>query len=61
VYERPNLLSWLQKQIKGAIQSTAKKIDRSLAEFRPYGVDKITGDAASMDLSKAKSTFPAVC
>jgi hypothetical protein len=34
-----------------------KKIDGSVAEFTLYGVDKITGDAASTDLSKAKSNF----
>jgi hypothetical protein len=37
-----------------------KKIDGSVAEFRPYGIDKITGYAESMYLSKAKSTFPAM-
>ncbi len=37
-----------------------KKIDGSVAEFRPYGVNKITGDAIIMDLSKAKTTFPTV-
>jgi hypothetical protein len=32
----------------------------SLAEFRPYGVGKITGDTVGIDLSKAKSIFSTV-
>ncbi len=37
-----------------------KKRDWCVAEFTPYGVEKINGDAVSIDLSKAKSLFPAV-
>jgi hypothetical protein len=33
------------------------RIDGSLAEFTPYGVEKITGDAVRMDLEKAKHCF----
>jgi hypothetical protein len=29
-----------------------------IAEFTPYGVDKITGDAISMNLDKARALFP---
>jgi hypothetical protein len=35
-----------------------KSRDGSIAEFTPYGVDKITGDSASMNLDKAKALFP---
>jgi hypothetical protein len=34
------------------------KRDGSVAEFTPYGVDKITGNAVGMSLEKADSTFP---
>jgi hypothetical protein len=37
-----------------------RRHDGSLAEFTPYGVEKITGDAVKMDLGKAKALFPAV-
>jgi hypothetical protein len=37
-----------------------KKKDGGVAEFTPYGVEKITGDAMSIDLDKARSLFPAV-
>jgi hypothetical protein len=33
------------------------RTDGSLAEFTPYGVEKITGDAVWMDLGKAKTLF----
>jgi hypothetical protein len=32
--------------------------DGSIAEFTPYGVEKITGDAVRMNLDKAKALFP---
>ncbi len=32
----------------------------SIAEILPYGVDRITGNATSLNLSKAKALFPAV-
>ncbi len=35
-----------------------RKTDGSLAEFTPYGVEKIIGDAVRMDLEKAKALFP---
>ncbi len=37
-----------------------KKRDGGLAEFTPYRVKKITRDAVSIDLDKARSLFPAV-
>jgi hypothetical protein len=37
-----------------------KKRGGGLAEFTPYRVEKITEDAASIDLDKAKSLFPVV-
>jgi hypothetical protein len=37
-----------------------RKIDGSVAEFRTYRVDRITGVVVGMDLSKAMKTFPAV-
>jgi hypothetical protein len=48
---------WKQEEIENTIQDRAKKIDGSIAEFRPYGVDKITGDEVSIDFLKAKNTF----
>jgi hypothetical protein len=35
-----------------------KRRDGSIAEFTPYEVDKITGDAVSMNLDKARALFP---
>ncbi len=35
-----------------------RRQDGSMAEFTPYGVDKITGDATSMNLDKARALFP---
>jgi hypothetical protein len=35
-----------------------RRRDGSIAEFKPYGVDKITGNAISMILDKAKALFP---
>jgi hypothetical protein len=35
-----------------------RRRDRSIAEFTPYGVDKITGDAVSMNLDKTRALFP---
>ncbi len=37
-----------------------RRRDGSIAEILPYGVDRITGNAVSLNLSKAKSLFPAV-
>jgi hypothetical protein len=37
-----------------------RKRDGGVAEFTPYGVGKITGDAVGIDLDKAKRLFPAV-
>jgi hypothetical protein len=42
--------SWVQYRV------LLRKIDESVAEFR---LDRITGDAVGIDLSKAKKTFPA--
>jgi hypothetical protein len=35
-----------------------RRRDGSIAESTPYGVDKITGDAISMNLDKARALFP---
>ncbi len=35
-----------------------RKRDGSIAEFTPYGVERITGDAIRMNLDKAKALFP---
>jgi hypothetical protein len=35
-----------------------RKRDGTVAEFIPYGVEKITGDAVSMSAKKAKGMFP---
>ncbi len=35
-----------------------RRRDGSIAEIKPYGVDKITGNASSMNLSKARALFP---
>jgi hypothetical protein len=32
--------------------------DGSLAEFRPHGVDQITSNATSLNISKARAAFP---
>ncbi len=37
-----------------------RRRDGSIAEIMPYGVDKITGNATSLNLSKAKALFPSV-
>jgi hypothetical protein len=36
-----------------------KKRDGAVAEFTPYGVEKVTGDAVSMSMEKSKGIFPA--
>jgi hypothetical protein len=35
-----------------------RRRDGSITEIKPYGVDKITGNASSLNLSKAKALFP---
>jgi hypothetical protein len=57
-------------QISGAAQEAKisqtyskvllRKIDGTEAEFNTYAIEKITGDAISRDISKAKKTFPAL-
>jgi hypothetical protein len=37
-----------------------RKRDGGVVEFTPYRVEKITGDAVSIDLDKARCLFPAV-
>ncbi len=37
-----------------------RRRDGSIAEILPYGVDRITGNAISLNLSKAKTLFPSV-
>ncbi len=34
-----------------------RRRDGSIAEIKPYGVDKITGNVTSLNLSKAKALF----
>jgi hypothetical protein len=52
--------SWVgeQNEIEDTVQSSVKKIDDSVAGFRPYGVNH--GRCRNHGPSKAKSTFPAV-
>jgi hypothetical protein len=47
---------------KSSVQYKAllRRRDGSIAEIMPYGVDKITGNATSLNLSKAKALFPSV-
>jgi hypothetical protein len=35
-----------------------RRRDGSVAEIRPYGVDRITGNAVGLNLGKAKALFP---
>ncbi len=35
-----------------------RRRDGSVAEIRPYGVDRITGNAVNVNLGKAKALFP---
>ncbi len=35
-----------------------RRRDGSIAEFTPYGMEKITGDAIRMNLDKTKALFP---
>ncbi len=35
-----------------------RRKDGSIAEITPYGVDKITGNATSLNLGKAKALLP---
>ncbi len=37
-----------------------RRRDGSIAEILPYGVDRITGNAVSLNLSKAKTFFSSV-
>ncbi len=46
-----------KKKSKVQYRVLLRKTDRSLAQFRSYGVDKIKGYAMSIDLLKAKSPF----
>jgi hypothetical protein len=47
---------------KSCVQYRAllRRRDGSIAEIRPYGVDRITGNAVSLNLGKAKALFPSV-
>ncbi len=47
-----------KKRLKIQYRVLLKKRDRSVAEFTPYVVEKITRDVVSMSLQKAKNTFP---
>ncbi len=47
-----------KKKSKVQYRVLLRKIDGRLAEFTPYGVEKITGDAVRMNLEKAKALFP---
>jgi hypothetical protein len=47
-----------KKKCKIQYRTLLRKIDGTLSEFRPNGVD--TGDAVSLDISRAQSAFPLV-
>jgi hypothetical protein len=46
--------------VESSVQYKAllRRRDGSIAEITPYGVDKITGNATSLNLGKAKALFP---
>jgi hypothetical protein len=47
-----------KNESKVQYKALLKRRDGSIAEFNPYGVDKITGNAISMNLDKARALFP---
>jgi hypothetical protein len=47
-----------KKRSKVQYRVLLKKRDGTIAEFTPYGVDKIIGDAVGMSMSNAENTFP---
>jgi hypothetical protein len=49
-----------QNKKKSKVQNRVllRKRDGTVAEFMPYGVDKIMGDAVDMNMDKAENTFP---
>jgi hypothetical protein len=49
-----------KKKSKVQYRVLLRKIDESILEFWPYGVDRIAGDATGMDLTKAKNIFSTI-
>jgi hypothetical protein len=47
-----------KNNFKVQYRALLRKRDRSIAEVTPYGVEKISGDAVSMNLDKARALFP---
>jgi hypothetical protein len=47
-----------KKKSKILYRALQRKIDRTMVRFKPYGVDKITRDAISLYISRAKVAFP---
>jgi hypothetical protein len=63
---RPSSI-WIKGVVAGSggessvqYKALLKRRDGSVAEILPYGVDRITGNATSLNLSKAKALFPSV-
>jgi hypothetical protein len=46
-----------KNESKVQYRALLRKRDGSIAEFTPYGVERITGDAVRMNLDKAKALF----
>jgi hypothetical protein len=49
-----------KKKSKMPYRALLRKSDGPVVEFRPYGVDIITENAVSLNISSAKKAFPAV-
>jgi hypothetical protein len=47
-----------KKESNVQYRTLLRRHDGSIANFSPYGVDRITGNAISMSLDKAKALFP---
>ncbi len=47
-----------RNEFKVQYKALLKRRDGSITEFNPYGVDRITGNAISMNLDKARALFP---
>ncbi len=49
-----------RKSPKKQYRALLQKIYLTVVEIRPYDVDKLTGDAVSLNILRARKTFPAV-
>ncbi len=49
-----------KKKSKIQYRALLRKIDRTVVKFRPYDVDKLRGDAVSLNISRTNKAFPAV-